>query len=832
MNGPSKIYDRLVLGHPVVLLILLTLLLSFFAFHARDFKLDASADSLILEDDEDLIKYNEIIYRYDPKDFYIITYASHKDLFTHESLDRFKSLRDQLTLLEGVDSIQSILDITLYETSGISLTDIDGSNVKTLRSPDVDLKAARKEIIENPIYKELILNAKAPEATAIIINMRSDTPYWKLYNQRSRLLDKKAAGTLSAEEHIRLEQILGEYEVLYTDFIDQRHQTIEKIRSSIAPFKSYADIHLGGVPMIADDMMSFIKDDLIIFGVGVFIFIVATLALVFRSMQWVILPLLSCFYAVVLMMGVLGLWDWKVTVISSNFISLMLILTLSMNIHLAVRCEQLSRDMSSADQVEIVSTTVRKMVWPCLYTALTTILAFSSLVFSGIKPVMDFGWMMTIGLTITFLTSFLLLPSILVLLKKATPERKRGNRSTITARLASIAEHHGGKVIPVSALLVLLSIFGITKLQVENSFVNYFREHTEIHTGMKLIDDQDVGTVPLNIILEFPSQEANNRAEGGVPDDEFEEDDAFDWVDDYDPEDYWITPYKIEKIKAVHDYVDGLPEVGTVMSLASIVRFAEHYRKAALDGLELGLLYKKVPAYLKADYIDPYVSVEHNEARISLLIRDSLPDLRRKVFLDDLRRNLMDRFDLSEEEVTVSGVLVLYNNMLQSLFRSQILTLGIVLLGIWIMLLILFRSIRLSIIGMIPNILAVGVVLGLMGLLGIPLDMMTITIAAITMGIAIDNSIHYLYRYREEFSHNNDYVETLRICHRNVGRAILNTSVTVIFGFSILVFSNFIPTIYFGIFTGIAMFIALMAILTLMPKLILMWRPFTSRDTG
>ncbi|MEE8400238.1 MAG: MMPL family transporter, partial [Desulfobacterales bacterium] len=752
--------------------------------------------------------------------------------------DRFKGLRDQLSSLEGVDTIQSILDITLYETSGLSLTDITASKVQTLRNPDVDLKAARKEIIENPIYRELILNAQAPEATAIIINLRSDTLYWKLYNQRSRLLDKKSAGTLSAEEQSRLEQVGIEYEVAYAEFIKQRHQMIEKIRSILIPFKPYADIHLGGVPMIADDMMSFIKDDLIVFGAGVFIFIVATLSIVFRSLRWVVLPLLSCAYAVLLMMGVLGLYDWKVTVISSNFISLMLILTLSMNIHLAVRCRQLSRKTSSACQAEIVSTTVRKMVLPCLYTALTTVLAFSSLVFSGIKPVMDFGWMMTIGLTITFSTSFLLLPSILMLLKKETPKRKWGNRSTITSRLAWIAEHHGGKVIPLTALLSLLSIFGITKLQVENSFINYFRDHTEIHTGMKLIDDQDVGTVPLNIILKFPAQQAEDDAGNGTfddlsgADDEFEEDDPFGWVDDYNPADYWITPYKVDRIKAIHDYVANLPEVGTVTSLASVVRFAEYYRKATFDGLELGLLYKKVPADLRASYIDPYVSVEHNEARLSLLIRDSLPELRRKVFLDDLRRNLTDTFDLSEDELTISGVLVLYNNMLQSLFRSQILSLGIVLLGIWVMLLILFRSIKLSIIGMIPNILAVGIVLGLMGWLDIPLDMMTITIAAVTMGIAIDNSIHYLYRYREEFSRNNDYVKTLRVCHRNVGRAILNTSVTVIFGFSILVFSNFIPTIYFGVFTGIAMFIALMAILTLMPKLILMWRPFTARDRG
>jgi hypothetical protein len=597
-------------------------------------------------------------------------------------------------------------------------------------------------------------------------------------------------------------------------------------------FRKHAVVHLGGVPMVADDMITFIKNDLVVFGFGVFIFIVATLTIIFREIRWVILPLLSCFFAVLIMVGMLGLLNWKVTVISSNFISLMLILTMSMNIHLAVRYRQLCKDKSSESQVDIVSTTAKKMVWPCLYAALTTILAFSSLVFSGIRPVIDFGWMMAIGLSVTFLTSFLLFPSVLMLLKKSSSSITDKRQSAITSRLASIARFHGGKVIILSILLAVISVIGIAKLKVENGFINYFSKKTEIYQGMKLIDDKLGGTFPLDIILNFGEHHGNSAADDNLvetDEDDFLEED--DWAGDHDPRDYWLTPFKVERIKEVHDYLAGLPEIGKVLSLAAVIRVAEQLHEGKeFDGIELGVLNKKIPDRIRSDMVDPYVSIDNNEARISLRILDSLEDIRRKELLERISSDLSSKFGLSGNNVTVAGMLVLYNNMLQSLFRSQILTMGIVLLGIAIMLLILFRSITLSIIGIIPNLLAISIVLGIMGLMDIPLDMMTITIAAITMGIAIDNSIHYIYRFREEFAKNDNYAETLKLCHGNVGKAIFNTSITIIFGFSILIFSNFIPTIYFGIFTGLAMFIALLSVLALLPKLILVWRPFKTHS--
>ena len=200
--------------------------------------------------------------------------------------------------------------------------------------------------------------------------------------------------------------------------------------------------------------------------------------------------------------------------------------------------------------------------------------------------------------------------------------------------------------------------------------------------------------------------------------------------------------------------------------------------------------------------------------------------MRRNKLINKINNDLQGKLGFDKEEFKLAGVLILFNNLLQSLFKSQILTLGFVMAGIFIMFLILFRNLTLSLIGVVPNFIAAFFILGIIGLLGIPLDMMSITIDAITIGIAVDNSIHYIYRFREEFQKSNNYHQTLETCHSTVGVAILNTSITIVFGFSILYLSNFIPTIYFGIFTGIAMLLAMISVLTLLPKLILLVKPF------
>lgn len=821
----SQRYDRVVLRRPRTTLAVLLALLAFFSYHAKDFGFDASPDSLLLEGDKDLHLLRQLDARYETRSLLIVTFNPSGDLFADVALSHLKRLRDELRAVENVESVLSILDAPLVKNSDVSLGELAG-NVPTLESPTVDRQRAREELIESPVYKELIIGGNGQTA-ALLINLVPVERFISLLTRRNELLVKKGSGQLDPDGQRELAKISPAFDQARAAETRRHHQTIKEIRSIIGRYRQYGGLHLGGMLMIADDMITFVKKDLIIFGSCVLAFLVFVLTLIFRRVRWVILPMLSCIYSSIVMIGMLGLIGWKVTVISSNFVALMLIITISMNIHLTVRYTQLLQDMPEEDQFGLVSITLRRMVWPCLYTALTTIIGFGSLVFSDIKPVRDFGSMMSIGLAVVFLTCFTLFPAILVQMKKPRAHRPRRGEVPITEGLAGLTERHGTKILAAAGLFAVLGAVGISRLTVENSFIGYFRENTEISRGMKLIDDRLGGTTPLQILLDFDLEPSVAEADGeAVVEDEMDE-----WELDVasDPS-YWFTPFKIDRIKAVHDYLEDQPEIGKVLSLASIIRVAEGLNDGKeFDAQELAFLYKKLPEEMRDNLLEPYFSFEHNEARIVLRILDSTEGLRRRAFLERIRFDLRNQLELTEREAQLTGTLVLYNNMLRSLFTSQISSIGMVMAGIGLMFLVLFRSVPLAIIGIVPNLLAAGIVLGLMGLVGIPLDVMTITIAAISIGIAVDNGIHYIYRYREEFRESGDYVETLRLCHASTGRAIFYTSTSIIFGFSILMLSNFLPTIYFGVFTGLAMLIALLAALTLLPKLILVWRPFGDR---
>ena len=820
-------YDTLVLHNPKLVLVVLLSILVFFGYHTKDFKLDASADSLLLEDDVDLKVFQKIHQRYPSRDLLVVTYTPDKDLFSDQALESLKQLREELKKVTSVETVFTILDAPLFKSSDVPITEMI-DDVPSLEKPGVDRAKAKDELLNNPIYRELIVSADG-RTTALLLGLVKDQQYNNLLQSRNELRAKKRNAGLSVKETQTLERIIIEYDQAHEALSEQRHLDVVRIRDIIKPYRQHGVLYLGGVPMITDDMITFVRNDLIIFGGGVLVFLIIVLTAIFRELRWIVLPLLSCFYAGLTMVGVLGLIGWKVTVISSNFLALMLIITISMNIHLIVRYRQLNRDHPGDDQLALVRTTMHKMVKPCLYTALTTIMGFSSLVVSEIKPVIDFGWMMSASLAVTFVTSFLLFPTLLMVMgKTGSKPTFDSDRFLLPAYLAHLTETQGNKILVLALVLTIVSVAGITRLRVENSFINYFSDDTEIYQGLKLIDEKLGGTTPLEILIKFEDDSGNLlKPEDleGLTEEEIQMEREYAATLANSPE-YWFTPTKVKHIKEVHDYLDGLPEIGKVLSLASTVRVAEDYAGKELDGMELAILYTKIPLKIRKSLIDPYVSIDDNEARILARVLDSKPDLRRKELLETVRRDLAKKLGFEEQDVTVSGLLVLYNNMLQSLFKSQIKTIGVVMLGIAIMFLVLFRSITLSIIGILPNLLGAGVVLGVMGGVGIPMDMMTITIAAITIGIAVDNGIHYIYRFREEYALTHNYVETLHVCHSNIGKAVFYTTMTIIFGFSILMFSNFIPTIYFGLLTAAAMFIALLAALTVLPKLILLWKPF------
>ena len=828
-----SMYQRLVLAHPAGVLVAMLAVLGFFAWQARHFELDASADSLLLEADRDLQILRELQARYASQDLLVVTFAPGGDVFEEAALARLRGLRDRLRTVPGVESVTSILDVPLIENvEGISLAAV-ADNLRTLDDPKTDRARARRELLDSPVFSEVIVSADA-RTTAILLTMEDDEAYRSLLRKRNELLIERGAEDLDDDGRVEvdaeLKRIKRFYEPAKRRVAAARRAEIAAIRGVLAGFADAGTLHLGGVPMIADDMITFVRNDLVVFGIGVAIFLVIVLSVIFREARWVLLPLAGCFYAGLLMIGVLGLVGWKVTVISSNFLALMLIITISMNIHLTVRYRQLHRDFPGLSHHDLVATTVRRMVWPCLYTALTTIIGFGSLVFSGIKPVIDFGWMMSMGLAVTFITAFTLFPAIVLLLGRAGVPEQAGAESRFTwgftRGLALVAERRGGWVLAVSGVLLAVCAVGVSRLTVENSFVDYFSEDTEIYRGLALIDRELGGTTPLEVVLDLDEDRIFDDEPAPKPTE-------YDAQAEQEKAAYWFTEFKIDRIKEVHDWLASQPEVGKVLSLASLVRVGEKLNDGGpLDSLQLALVYRRVPEDLKRSLIRPYIDILWDEARISLRIRDTLPDLHRNELLDRIRAGLRDELDLGPDDVTVSGLLVLYNNMLQSLFTSQISTLGAVLVGVALMLLLLFRSPTLAVLGIVPNLLAAGAVLGTMGLLSIPLDFMTITVAAVTIGIAVDNAIHYIYRFREEYARSGDYAATMHICHANIGKAVFYTSATIIFGFSILVLSNFLPTIYFGVLTGLAMTIALLAALTLLPKLILLTRPFGAARGG
>ena len=811
-----NIYKKFIVDFSKLTLGLILTIIIFSLYFSKDFNLDASSDALLLEGDEDLTYLREVNERYGSKDFLVLTYSPIKSFEEEETIISLQLLKSKIEKLSWVESVITLADVPLLKSTDEPLME-RLKNYKTLAYPEIDKKRGFAEIIDSPIYKNYVVSEDG-KTSAIVVYLKKDQRLEDFIKTKDKYLKEKVERSLTKIDTEKYKLFIKDYEDYKNLYNKRNHQNINEIREVISRFGDEAKIHLGGIPMIADDMMTYIKSDIAVFGIGVFLFIILTLWLIFKNIKWVIIPLLGCATSVIIMIGLLGLIGWKVTVISSNFIALMLILNMAMNIHVTVRFLQLKKEFPDYTKELAIIETTKKMFLPILYTVLTTICAFLSLIFSGIKPIIDFGWMMTIGLIVSISVTFFLIPSLLQFLSSDEDVvLKVANKSLITKTLGNFSKKNTYIILGSTLILVFISIKGIVKLEVENSFINYFDAETEIYKGMKKIDEELGGTTPMDIIIKFPKKIKKDD------DDEFSE-----WEEEgeEDKAKYWFTRNKIDKILKVHDYLDSLPEIGKVLSFGSIIRVAEDLNEKKLQSLEIAVLYSKIPEEIKKEIVTPYISVENDEARINIRIKDSMESLRRNELINKINVDLVKEVGLQKDEFKLAGVLILFNNLLQSLFKSQILTLGVVMLGISLMFFILFRNITLSLIGVTPNFIAAFFILGIIGMMEIPLDMMTITIAAITIGIAVDNSIHYIYRFKEEFSKINNYNSTVDRCHSTVGIAILNTSITIVFGFSILVLSNFIPTIYFGVFTGIAMLLALISVLTLLPKLLIIFKPF------
>tara|TARA_B100001113_G_scaffold347682_1_gene340447 strand:+ start:6163 stop:8640 length:2478 start_codon:yes stop_codon:yes gene_type:complete len=815
----SKSFSQFITTNLKTFFVIFLAALIFSISNLGNFKLDASSDSLVLESDDDLKYYREVNSDYSSSDFLIVIFDPYEDLFSKKTISQVREMVTVFENIEGVESVLSYLDAPLLFSPKMSMSELV-DNLRTLEDEGADKDLAREEFKNSPLYTELLTDKDA-SYTAMQLILASNDKYDQAINKRYEILDLMNSDKYSPAIHDpALEAINEEIKLMNAKASIERDNLIVDTRNAMNEFRDGGDIYLGGTAMIASDMIGFIKSDLQYFALGVLIMFVVTLSIIFKKVRWVTMPLVSSALIALFVIGFLGWMDWRVTVVSSNFISLLLIISISLTIHLIVRYQELFETHSSATKQELVAMTLTQMLKPCFYTALTTIIAFASLGVSEIKPVIDFGKMMVAGIFFAFLFSFILFPIFMLLFASDKGRESRDFSKGVTVIFSSITDKLGNYITLIAIALFSISIYGINQLTVENRFIDYFKPSTEIYKGMDLLDTKLGGTAPLDIVINAP-RDWNDSLE---VDESF--DDDFGFEDEGSQDGYWWNTISLERLENIHDYIDSLPEIGKVLSVASGIKVARELKDGEpLSELDLALVKNMLPEDIKENLLSSYISEDENQVRISARVIESAEGLNRNELLNEISNNLQNEFSLEQDQFRLTGLAVLYNNMLQSLFDSQIGTIVIVFTIIFLMFLILFRSLYLSIIGIIPNLLAASVVLGTMGLFSIPLDIMTITVAAISVGMAVDNTIHYIHRFKKEFAISGNYKNSMHNSHRTIGRAMFYTSLTIILGFLVFATSNFNPSVYFGFFVSLAMVMALLGALTLLPQLILYFKP-------
>jgi len=794
----------------IVLLITFSL-----AFGVQFFQLDASSDTLLLEDDDDLKFYRDTNKTFGGGgggDFLIVTYSPNDDLFLQETLTKIEVLSDELEGLEEIDSVLNFLDVPLLESPRQSFSEI-ASNPISLRKKNVDLSLAKKEFLSNPVYRGLLVSEQL-DTVALQVIVKPTTQYNSKIQERYRVMEDSSLS--EAEKELKLDSLSQEIDVLKKENVASQKKLVADTREIISKYKGDAEIYLGGGPMISTDTIQFILNDIVFFGFAVGLLFISVLGFIFRQIRWILLPLISAFISAIVVTGLISFAGLKVTVVSANYIALLMIIAISLTMHLVVRYQELLSKNSELSQKEIVLMASTQMFIPCLYTALTTIVAFLSLIISDIKPITDFGLLMATSIVIAFLVTFSFFPAVISKLPKKKKDYVEDQSSGITLSIFQIFKYSRIKIIFFSLIILGLSILGISMLSVENKFIDYFKSDTEIYKGLSLIDEKLGGTAPLDIVINAPKTE--------LIEDDFEDfDDPFGSDDSANG--YWFTSQNLEKLEEIHDYLESRTEIGKVLSVSSGIKLAEIANGRKLNDLELAFMRELLPEDIKESLLNSYISDDDNQVRLQARVKESLDGLNRKNLIDEINYDLENKFGLDKEQFRLTGISVIYNNLLQSLFSSLIGSVGIVFIAIFVMFLFLFRSISLALIGMIPNFLAAGFVMGSIGFSGVPLDIMTVTVAAISIGIGVDNTIHYLHRFKREFDLSKDYEECLKNSHTTIGRAMFYTSSTIVIGFLILLSSNFNPSVFFGIFTSLAMIMAILGSLLLLPTLLYYLKP-------
>jgi uncharacterized protein len=819
----KKIYDTFILKYPFLVTLILTIFVSTLAYYSTKVEVDASAETLLLEDDKDLKFFREVNKTYDNSSFFVVTFSPKGDLLSNENLETIKNMTNDFLKVQSIEKVNSILNVPLLQSPIRPISDLV-SGVDSLETKELDKNLVKNEFLTSPLYSNALVSADF-KTTALILNIKNDPKYFELLEKRNALVAKQKDKTISKDEELELKKTIIEFKN-YRNFVRQNDtKEIEQIREIIKKYEPNGKIFLGGVNMIASDVIGFVKNDLVIYGFSLVLIFIFILWSIFRKIRWVVIPLFICFISIVSTGGILGLFGWEVTVISSNFIALQLIITMSIVLHLIERYRELNIKYKNASQYKLVINTVLSKLEPSFFAIITTVVGFGSLILSNIEPVINLGLMMSVGISTSLFLAFITFPIIMMLIGRKEEYIKETDKSSFTQKCSFIVENYGKTIILVAILTSIFSLSGTSKLFVENSFINYFKSSTEIYKGMKEIDENLGGTSPLDVIVKFKSDDKKVEIKTQNQDEYDDFENEFKQKDD--DKQYWFSQDKMDTIMAIHDYLETIPEIGKVQSLATLLKVGEIINKnERLDGITLALMYNQLPPEYKNLILSPYINIDKNEARITMRIIDSNPNLRRNELLTKINTDLREIIKNKETTYQLSNLMVLYNNMLQSLFNSQIATLGISVAILSVMFFLLFKSTKIVLIALIANVVPVSLLFGIMGWLAIPLDIMTITIAAIAMGIAVDDTIHFIHRFEEEFKVDHDYINALRRAHNGIGHAMYYTTLVIVIGFSILMLSNLVPTIYFGLLTVAIMIAVLAADLLLLPKLLLMFKPY------
>lgn len=815
-----KKYTNFVTSYFKAVLVAVLVLTAVFGYYAQFLTIDASAETLLLENDQDLKLTREVHSRYESTDYLVISYSPKNGLLDQTTLLTIAKLKEKLLQIKDVQSVLSILDVPLLQSPVRPIDEVVG-DIKTLQSPNIDKNLVTNEFKTSPLYAKNLVSSDL-KTTAIVINLKDDAKYTELLRERNKFLLLEQERSLSKEELKQYEAARVAFKAYRDSIRSDGHELVKKIRAVMAHFKNDGELFLGGVLMAADDMISFVQDDIAIYGIAILVIMVFILWTIFRQVRFVVLPIVIAFCAVVITTGINVLVGLEVTVISSNYVAMQLITTLSLAIHLIVCYREVYTLHKDATHKEIISISLERMGVPSVFVILTSVAGFGSLMTCDIAPIIDLGNMMNIGSVVSLVVTYLLFPALMMFLPKREPVFTFDKKFRLNVAFAGIVERHGKRIVAVVIAMACFSLYGATQLMVENSFINYFKESTEIYQGMKKIDNELGGTTPLEIVVKLPKNSSEGSGVEGF-EDEFSEMD--------NDERYWFTEDKMQTILKIHDYFLSLPEIGNVSSLGTLSKVGRILKDGKdFSNFELAWMYKELPESYKKVLISSYVNVENDEARFVVRIVDSNPELRRADLMKKIEKELHTKVGLPKESYRLVGMMVLYNNMLQSLFSSQAITLALAVVSLGSMFLFLFRSLKIAALAMTVNMVPIGVIFGIMGVARIPLDFMSITIASIALGITVDNTIHYYYRFREELEKDGDYMASMHRSHDTIAFGMFYYSLATIVGFLVMVTSNFIPTLIFGLLTVLVLLVAIVSDLLFSPLLVVLFKPFKTSN--